>query len=119
MGMIAIGLGLYHGWVGRRRSRERREPVVVALFCLGSCGVSVIVGGLANRALQTSPGSTDLAIATQGSLYNTGYALGSLSVPACSPRTAPQSLPVVSVGFVTIALVLVALERRFGGPVSR
>jgi DHA1 family inner membrane transport protein len=119
MGMIAIGLGLIGlGWGGVALAGTLK-PVVVALFCLVSCGVSFIVGGLANRALQTSPGSTDLGIATQGSFYNTGTALGSLIGSGVLASHGAQSLPIASAGFIAVALVLVVLERRFGGARGR
>ncbi len=119
MGMIAIGLGLLVvGWGGVAVAGTSK-PAVVVLYCLAAFGVSFIVGGLANRALQTSPGSTDLGIATQGSFYNTGTALGSLVGSALLASRGPQSLPLVSAGILSLALILVGLERRFGGPRAR
>ncbi|HEX7589738.1 MAG TPA: MFS transporter [Demequinaceae bacterium] len=119
MGMIAIGLGmLLIGWGGVAVAGTSK-PAAVILYCLAVAGVSFIVGGLANRALQTSPGSTDIGIATQGSFYNTGTALGSLVGSGVLAAHDPQSLPVLAAGFLSLALVLVVLERRFGGPRTR
>jgi DHA1 family inner membrane transport protein len=119
MGMLAIGLGmLIVGWVGVAVAGTSK-PATVALFCLAAFGGSFIVGGLSNRAFQTSPGSTDLGIATQGSFYNTGTALGSLVGSGVLAAHGPQSLPLLAAGFLSLALVLVVVERRFGGPRAR
>jgi predicted MFS family arabinose efflux permease len=119
MGMIAIGLGmLIVGWAGVAVAGTSK-PAAVILYCLAAAGLSFIVGGLANRALQTSPGSTDIGVATQGSFYNTGTALGSLLGSGVLAAHGAQALPVVGAGFLSLALVLVALERRFGGPRTR
>ena len=116
MGMIAIGLGmLVVGWGGVALA-SASKPAAVILYCVAVSGLSFIVGGLANRALQTSPGSTDVGIATQGSFYNTGTALGSLMGSGVLASRGAESLPVVAVGCLSVALVLVVLERRFGGP---
>jgi predicted MFS family arabinose efflux permease len=114
MGMIAIGLGmLIVGWGGVGLAGTSK-PAAILFYCLAAPGMSFIVGGLANRALQTSPGSTDLGIATQGSFYNTGTALGSLIGSAVLASRGAGSLPVVAVGCLSLALILVMLERRFG-----
>ena len=119
MGMIAIGLGMLAvGWGGVAIAGTFK-PAAVILYCLAAAGMSFIVGGLANRALQTSPGSTDIGIAAQGSFYNTGTALGSLVGSGVLASRGAQSLPVVAAGILAFALLLVALERRFGGPRTR
>jgi predicted MFS family arabinose efflux permease len=106
------------GWAGVAVAGTSK-PAAVILYCLAAAGLSFIVGGLANRALQTSPGSTDIGVATQGSFYNTGTALGSLLGSGVLAAHGAQALPVVGAGFLSLALVLVALERRFGGPRTR
>jgi len=116
MGMLAIGLGmLIVGWVGVEVAGTSKAAAVV-LYCLAAFGGSFIVGGLSNRALQTSPGSTDVGIATHGTFYNSGTALGSLLGSGVLAAHGAHSLPLVAAGFLSLALVLVALERRFGGP---
>jgi predicted MFS family arabinose efflux permease len=116
MGMMAIGLGmLIAGWSGVALAGTAKVAVV-AFYCLAALGVSFIVGAFSNRALQTSPGSTDIGIATHGTLYNTGGALGSLVGSWVLFSRGAASLPAVAVGSFAVALLLVALERRFGGP---
>ena len=119
MGMLAIGLGmLIVGWAGVWVAGTSK-PAVVALWCLTAFGGSFIVGGLANRAFQTSPGSTDIGVATHGTFYNAGMALGSLLGSGVLAGHGARALPVVAAAILVLALVLVGLERRFGGPPAR
>jgi predicted MFS family arabinose efflux permease len=119
MGMLAIGFGmLIAGWSGVALAGTAKIAVV-AFYCFAAFGVSFIVSALANRALQTSPGSTDMGVATHGTLYNAGGAIGSLVGSWVLFSRGAVSLPAVAVGSFVVALILVALERRFGGPRNR
>lgn len=116
MGMLAIGIGmLIVGWSGVALAGTAKVAVV-AFYCLAAFGVSFIVSALANRALQTSPGSTDMGVATHSTLYNTGGALGSLLGSWVLFSHGAGALPAVAVASFAVALILVAVERRFGGP---
>jgi predicted MFS family arabinose efflux permease len=112
MGTMAVGLMLLiTGWLGLAVANSQ-QPVVLGFVCVSGFGLSVVVGAFANRALQTSPGNTDIAVATHGTLYNTGVLLGSLLGSRILDLQGPRILPFVAAGFLTLALAVVALERR-------
>jgi predicted MFS family arabinose efflux permease len=112
MGTMAVGVGLLiAGWLGIAFAGST-QPVVVAFFCVSGFGLSVAVGAFANRALQTSPGNTDIGVATHGTLYNSGVLLGSLLGSRLLDARGPGILPFVAAAFLAAALILVALERR-------
>jgi predicted MFS family arabinose efflux permease len=112
MGTMAVGVGLLiTGWLGVALAGSQ-QAVVLGFFCVAGFGLSVVVGAFANRALQTSPGNTDIAVATHGSFYNTGILLGSLLGSRILDEQGPRILPFVAAGFLTLALILVGLERR-------
>ncbi len=112
MGTMAVGVGLLiTGWLGVALAGST-QPVVIGFYCMAGFGLSVAVGSFANRALQTSPGNTDIGVAMHGTLYNSGILLGSLLGSRLLDSPGPRVLPFFGAGFLTLALVLVALERR-------
>ena len=117
MGTLATGLGMVLvGWVGVG-AFGTNKALVFAFFVFVGLGLSVMVGGFANRVMQVSPGSTDMGIAAYAALYNAGTALGSLLGAGLLAWWGPRWLPMVAAGFVAIALGLVAAERKITAPV--
>ena len=107
MGTMAVGVGLLdRRVVGLGARGHDASPLVVAAFCMSGFGLSVCVGAFANRALQTSPGNTDIGVATHGTLYNSGILLGSLLGSRVLAAHGPRVLPFVAAAFLASALVL-------------
>lgn len=111
-GTMAVGLTLVGaGWAGLAAFGPTKAAAV-ALFCVVGFGMSVLVGSLASRVLQVSPGSTDVGVATHGSVYNAGAAAGSLLGAGLLAWSGPRILPVVTSILLALALGLLATEPR-------
>jgi predicted MFS family arabinose efflux permease len=112
-GTMAVGLMIVGiGWAGLAAFGTVRVAATV-FFCLVGFGLSVLVGSLANRVMQVSPGSTDVGVATYGSLYNAGAAAGSLLGAGLLASSGPRILPTVGSLLIAAALGLLATEPRF------
>ncbi len=112
-GTMATGLAIVgSGWAGLA-AFGTIKPAAVLFFCVLGLGSSVLVGSLASRIMQVSPGSTDVGIATYGSLYNAGAAAGSLLGAGLLAWSGPRILPVVGSLLIGAALGLLATEPRF------
>lgn len=116
---MAVGLALIGlGW-GGIAAFATAKPAVVVFFCAVGLGLSVLVGSLASRVMQVSPGSTDMGIGTYGALYQVGIAAGSFLGKGLLESTGPSPLPIVAAGFLGLALGLLAVENHFSLPAPR
>jgi predicted MFS family arabinose efflux permease len=91
------------------------KTLAASSFCLVGFGMSVLIVSFSNRIMQVSPASTDMGVATHGTVYNAGVALGSLVGAGLLTVGGPRILPMVGATFIAVAFGIWVAEPRFAG----
>ncbi len=86
--------------------------VAVAMIMIQGFAWSLFVAAGNNRIMRHSPGSTDIGIATNASMYNAGTAVGSLIGAGILADAGAQLLPLASMVLVILAGAVLAAEWR-------
>ena len=74
---------------------------------------------IVNRAMQLSPGSTDIGIATYASFYNVGIVLGSLLGAWILDAHGARPLPLAGIVFIALALTVAMIANKVAAVGSR
>lgn len=107
--LLIVGLAVQY--VGREQA-----ILATAGLVLVAAGMSAFTAGLSARVLTVAPGSTDVAAGGTSTAFNVGIAAGSSAGGALLAVVGLAGLPLVGVGFVGAALLLLAVEPRLVRP---
>lgn len=109
---VAVALVMLLGVWGALWAGGATAWVAVGVVLVQGFAWSLFVAAGNNRIMRHAPGSTDIGIATNASMYNTGTAVGSLIGAGILADAGAELLPLASLAGVMLAGAVLALEWR-------